>query len=502
MTVLKTTFDRYEPCIDELEIYSTAPDRRNVALASSGATSAASGTYPNSTIHRLEHINDAQYGNERSWISNEIGHGWVEITFAQPETIDVVVWGRDRDEKYRDRLIERYRIEVCDESGVWTPVSTSDDREPWPGEAAPPKLVSDLGLSPEQKSDFDTARAELATLETRIQSLTTLPRVYAGRFETPAPSFLLNRGDATQPREQVPPASVHGLGPELTLPLDTPEQDRRLALANWLSDPRNPLPARVLVNRLWLHHFGEGLVSTPNDFGHNGASPSHPELLDWLASEFLRSGGRIKSLQRLIVTSATWKQAASPRPRALSVDAQCRLLWRYPQRRLESEMIRDAMLQAAGTLDLRMGGPGFSVFAPNNNYVRVYDPKPEFGPPEWRRAIYMTKVRVAQDFTFGAFDCPDAGQSQPKRPRSTTPLQALNLFNSEFVLQQAKILADRVRSETGDDPSQQINHAFRLVLARAPTDAEHSVCLTLARSQGLEAVGRILFNTNEFLFIP
>ncbi len=386
MTVLKTALDRTEPCIDELEIYTVGPRRRNVALASTGKESAASGTYPNAAIHRLEHVNDGRYGNERSWISNEVGKGWVEITFAQPETIDVVVWGRDRNEKYRDRLIEQYRIEVCNESGEWVLVSSSEDREAWPGEAAPPKSVADLGLSPEQKSEFEAARAELASVEARIQAVSTLPRVYAGRFEAPAPSFRLNRGDATQPREQVPPAAVKELGPELTLPTDAPEQERRLALARWLSDPRNPLPARVRVNRLWLHHFGEGIVSTPNDFGHNGAMPSHPELLDWLASEFLRSGGHIKALQRLIVTSATWRQSGSPRPEALAVDAQCRLLWRYPQRRLEAEMIRDGMLQASGTLDLRMGGPGFSVFAPNNNYVRVYNPKPEFGPSEWRRS--------------------------------------------------------------------------------------------------------------------
>ena len=146
-------------------------------------------------------------------------------------------------------------------------------------------------------------------------------------------------------------------------------------------------------------------------------------------------------MQKLIVMSKTWRQNSAPRADALAKDAQPKLLWHYPPHRLEAEIVRDQMLAMSGKLDLSMGGPGFSVFAPNTNYVRVDDPKPDFGPAEWRRMIYMTKVRMAQDSTFGAFDCPDAGQSQPKRSRSTTPLQALNLCNSTFVNQQAQLLA-------------------------------------------------------------
>jgi hypothetical protein len=258
----------------------------------------------------------------------------------------------------------------------------------------------------------------------------------------------------------------------------------------------------VLVNRLWQHHFGEGLVSTPNDFGRNGARPSHPELLDWLAGEFIRSGWSIKHLQKLIVMSDCWQQSSSPNANGLAKDAQSRLLWRYPPRRLESEVLRDNMLAVAGTLDSRMGGPGFSVFAPNSNYVRVYNPKVEYGPGEWRRAIYMTKVRVAQDSTFGAFDCPDAGQPQPKRPRSTTPLQALNLLNSSFVLQQSDFFARRIQSDVGDDAVRQVRRAFRLTVQRDPDAREASVSETLVREHGLAALCRALLNSNEFLFVP
>jgi hypothetical protein len=336
----------------------------------------------------------------------------------------------------------------------------------------------------------------------KLRSVTEPPMVYAGRFEQPAPTHKLYRGDATQPREQVMPGAVTALGPPLQLPADTPERERRLAFARWLGEPQNPLPARVLVNRLWQYHFGEGIVSTPNDFGHNGARPSHPELLDWLASEFVDSGWSIKQMQRLIVLSATWRQASAPRPEAMLKDAGSRLLWRFPPRRLDAEAIRDEMLSASGVLDLRMGGPGYSAFAPNFNYVRVYDPKPEYGPAEWRRMVYQTKVRMAQDSTFGAFDCPDAGQASPKRSRSTTPLQALNLFNSGFVTQQAGLFAARLQREIGDDAPRQVRRAFQLALNRDPDAEESSVCETLARDHGLQTLCRVLLNSNEFLFIP
>ena len=273
-------------------------------------------------------------------------------------------------------------------------------------------------------------------------------------------------------------------------------------MAKWLADPANPLPARVLVNRLWQHHFGEGIVNTPNDFGRNGAPPSNPELLDRLAAEFIHSGWSIKHLQKLIVMSRTWRQSSAPRADALAKDAQSKLLWRYPPHRLEAEIVRDQMLAMAGTLDLRMGGPGFSVFAPNNNYVRVYDPKQEFGPEDWRRMIYMTKVRMAQDSTFGSFDCPDAGQSQPKRARSTTAIQALSLFNSDFVHQQAESLATRLKQAGGDDVARQVGAAFELAFQRPPSAAERKVCERLAREHGLAALGRVLLNTNELLFVP
>jgi len=257
-----------------------------------------------------------------------------------------------------------------------------------------------------------------------------------------------------------------------------------------------------MVNRLWHYHFGQGIVATPGDFGRNGAAPTHPELLDWLAAEFRAHGWSVKHIQRLIVTSATYRQSSQADPRGLATDAQCRLLWRFPPRRLESEAIRDSVLAVSGALNWQMGGPGFDLFEPNSNYVKVYTPKRSFGPAEWRRMIYQSRPRMQPDDTFGAFGCPEGGQIAPKRTSSTTPLQALNLLNSPFMVQQADLLADRLRRDAGDDVAAQVDRGFRLAFGRAPSDDERSAAVQLVRKHGLPALGRALFNANEFLFIP
>ncbi|AGA27635.1 DUF1553 domain-containing protein [Singulisphaera acidiphila] len=491
-----------EPCLDELEVFTAGPQPRNVALASAGAKTKASGTYPGSAIHRLEHLNDGRYGNGRSWISNENGRGWVEVEFPETTMIDRVVWARDREEAYADRLATRYRIEVADESGDWTLVATSEDRRPYVPGASSYAVESTAGLDEAEIKTLHALQEEKRTLEQRVAELTRSAMVYAGIFANPDETFRLSRGDPMQRREPIGPGAIAQLPPKLELPADASERVRRLALANWIADPENPLTARVMVNRLWHYHFGEGLVNTPSDFGRNGARPVNGPLLDWLASEFVARGWSLKAMHRLLVTSATFRQSSRPRAAAIAVDSGTRLLWRYPPRRLEAEAIRDSILAVAGTLDLRMGGPGYSAFAPNTNYVRVYNPKTEYGPADWRRMIYQTKVRMAQDSTFGAFDCPDAGQNQPSRPRSTTPLQALNLFNSEFVAQQAGHLADRLKREAGEDSARQIHLAYRLALGREPDDAETRLCAELVKEQDLATFCRVLLNTNEFLFVP
>jgi hypothetical protein len=223
-------------------------------------------------------------------------------------------------------------------------------------------------------------------------------------------------------------------------------------------------------------------------------------LLDWLASELVRHKWSLKHVHRLIVTSATYRQSSAATADGLKKDAGSRTLWRYPPRRLEAEAIRDSILAVSGKLDLTPGGPGFDLFEPNTNYVKVYTPKRQFGPAEFRRMIYQQKPRMQLDDTFGAFDCPDAGQVAPKRNASATPLQSLNLLNSPFVTQQGEFFAERVKAKTMDVPSQ-VRLAFRLAFQREPSDKELSAGVKLANDHGLAAVCRALLNANEFLYV-
>ena len=324
---------------------------------------------------------------------------------------------------------------------------------------------------------------------------------YAGTFVDPAPTHRLFRGDPLQPREEVAPGGVAGLGPQWHLPETAPERDRRRALADWITSPHHPLSARVIVNRLWHYHFGTGLVDTPSDLGLNGGRPSHPELLDWLASELIDSGWSLKSLHRLIVTSRAYRQASDLRPEAIAVDAQARLLWRYPPRRLEAEALRDAILAVSGSLNQRMGGPGFDLFEPNTNYVKVYATKTAFTADDFRRMVYQSKPRSELDTFFGPFDCPDAGQVQPKRTSSTTPLQALNLLNGEFLLDQADRCAKRIEGEVGEDRAAQIHRAVLLAFGREASAEEIAAGSRLIAEHGLPSLCRALYNANEFIML-
>ena len=508
-TVGKTT--DAEPCVDELEVYTAESEPRNVALASDGTKASASSVFPNSELHRLEHINDGKYGNSRSWISNERGKGWVELEFPASVNISKVVWGRDHEQRFADRLALDYRIEVAPGSNDWRIVASSAGRKDYiTGEKKPPAL--DLT----KLSDADASRAKALTrergeLDTRIAELARSQMIYGGSFVAePDATHLLHRGDPMQKREPVPPGAPGAVPVRFALdatpPLSastnlTTNQKRRLALARWIAHLENPLTARVMVNRIWQHHFGEGLVSTPSDFGVNGARPTHPELLDWLAAEFMEHGWSIKHIHRLIVNSATYRQTSETRADHVSIDATSRLLWRYPHRRLEAEAIRDAILAVSGKLDLRASGPGFSFFEPNDNYVRVYVPRREWSADTFQRMVFGTTVRQRPDGVFGAFDCPDAGQIAPKRSRSITPLQAFNLLNSSFVMQQSEFFAGRLAKEAGNNAKAQARHAFVLAFQREPDRKELEAGAKLIREQGAKILCRALFNANEFVYV-
>ena len=497
-TILATTGG--EPCLDELEAWS---GDRNVALASTGTKATASGSLAGYEIHKLEHLNDGRTGNARSWISSQTGQGWVQLEFPKPERVDRVVWGRDREGQFKDRLTTRYRIEVATEPRVWKTVATSDDRTPFAGESTKPAgpVYRFDGLAESEAAQGRRWLAELESARKEREAISKAPTVYSGTFSQPGATHRLHRGDPLLKREVVAPGTLALFQP-LTLATNAPERDRRLALADWMTRPDHPLTARVIVNRVWQHQFGVGLVDTPNDFGRNGSKPTHPELLDWLALDLMDHGWSLKHLQRRILTSATWRQSGLPRNEALAVDAGSRLLWRFPPRRLEAEGIRDSILAVSGNLDRARGGPSFYLHEVDRENVYHYHPKEAFGPADTRRMVYAFKVRMEQDGIFGAFDCPDGSLVMPRRSVSTTPLQALNLFNSRFIQDQSRTFADRLRREAGDTPESQVATAWRLAFNRTPQRAEVDEAVAFVRSEGLPAFCRGVLNANEFLFIP
>lgn len=496
-----------EPCLDELEVFTSGENSENVALAARGTKARASGSLSGFAIHKLEHVHDGRYGNSFSWISNEPGRGWLELELPQEFVINRVVWSRDREPaQYKDRTATKYVFEVSADRSKWQPVAGSD--------------FQFASLSPQDKARFEQLTTQRSALQKSLADVSAVPMTYSGKLVSPEETFRLHRGDPMQKREPVAPAGLASFGSKWQLGLNSPEVQRRVQLAKWINEPANPLTARVIVNRLWHYHFGTGLVDTPSDFGLNGGRPSHPELLNWLAADHVGKPEdrnpqsepehsalvtrqfSLKALHRLIVTSATYRQASTPREEGMAADAGSRLLWRFPPRRLEAEALRDTILATSGQLDRLMGGSGFDLFESNANYVRVFNSKQEFDPAtDFRRMVYSHKHRMQLDDTFGAFDCPDAGQVAPKRNSSNTPLQALNMLNSRFVIQQANLFAERVQREAGHDPAAQAAHALRTAFSREPTAVESQGAAAFLREHGLSALCRALFNANEFLFV-
>ena len=323
----------------------------------------------------------------------------------------------------------------------------------------------------------------------------------------PEPTHLFARGNPAQPKEIIAPGgigAITALPAAFNLAAEAPENDRRLRLAEWITDPRNPLFARVIVNRLWHYHFGVGLVDTPNDFGFNGGRPTNQALLDWLAAELIASGYHLKHIHRLIVTSATYRQASALNEAAFKVDADNRIMWRHSPQRLEAEAVRDTMLHVAGVLDLSLDGPGFhemkATVATGTSAV-LYAPDDPTKAIFKRRTLYRVWARSGRSALLDVLDCPDPSTTSPSCAVTTTPLQALSLLNNAFVLHVAEKFAERVQRDAGAEPERQVARAYQLAYGRAPTADERTIAVRVVGENGIGVLTRAIFNSNEFVHV-
>lgn len=358
-------------------------------------------------------------------------------------------------------------------------------------------------LMPAEREQLTTLRRDVNQLSAARAAVQPLS-VYAA---TPRPATVEHvrlRGNPAALGDVVTPggiAALTGESADFGLPADASDADRRRKLADWITSPDNAIFARVIVNRVWHYHFGTGLVDTPNDFGFNGGRPSHPELIDWLADEFIRSGYQLTTLHRLILTSATYRQASRYRDEPAQVDAGNRLLWRMSPQRLEAEAIRDTTLAIAGVLNERLGGPGFRDFDTFTSNTQFYEMRDKVGAEFNRRSVYRTWVRSGRNPFLDAFDCPDPSAKAPRRAVTVTPLQALALLNNSFVLRMADRLAERVQHEAGANVDAQIEALFRLAYGRTVRKDERIAIAPFIASYGLPEFCRVVLNSNEFLYV-
>jgi hypothetical protein len=366
---------------------------------------------------------------------------------------------------------------------------------------------------PAVRSEREAAARRLEGVERRLAALPPPQSVYAAASEfapigtfappgRPRPVHVLLRGDVRRPGPPAAPgalACLPGLPSRFGLPDPDSEGLRRAALARWVTDPRNFLARRSIVNRVWHYHFGRGIVETPNDFGRMGAAPSHPELLDWLAAWFHENDESFKKLHRLLVTSAVYRQSSRGNAAAERLDADNRLLWRMNRWRLDAESFRDSLLQAAGALDPAMGGPSVQQFFFKDDHSPVYDYArwDVDAPGGARRSVYRFVVRSVPDPFVEAMDGADPSLLTPRRGTTLTALQALAALNDPFVLRQCERMADRVRA-SGRDP---VEEAYRVALGRLPEAAEKRRMAEYAARHGLANACRVLVNSNEFAFV-
>jgi hypothetical protein len=354
----------------------------------------------------------------------------------------------------------------------------------------PKEAALERSLKGEAKERYDALKKELAQYDSIKPPDPPVAEVMVDQGREAPLTHILAKGVWDAPLETVQPGFLSILDPnpaQIVPPEGLDSSGRRTALAKWLTDPANPLVSRVMVNRIWHYHFGDGIVGSPSDFGIMGERPSNPQLLDYLASTFVENGWSIKSMHRMIMLSSAYRQSSGYQPQAAQADPHNKLLWRFERRRLEGEVIRDSMLFASGQLNLKVGGPGVfpplppGVSMPGSTYLNW---KTEKDPAETnRRSVYIFVKRNLRYPMFETFDFPDTHEPCPRRYATVTPTQPLALMNDELVMDWARVLAGRVLNDGGLSPEQQIERTYRLVFSRAPKNEERRLILDFLHQQ-------------------
>lgn len=543
--------------IDEFQIWSDESEPRNVALTSNGGKAFGKS-------RQIEDFPNA-YGPQLA-IDGKTGARFLatgkdlRIELVTPTPINRVVFSSAIGEPIPDHrkfvFVADYRIEVSEDGSRWTEVANGRDRKP-ARTAGPPDgrahrehRLMQLTITEDEKARRKSLNADLAAANRGIASIPPLPTVWIGTRNAElakGPFHVFLGGSPQKHGDQVVPHSLsvfdsqsqlipnsqsesaaidgssrdHGATETQPFPYrlesGVSESQRRLALARWITHPDNPITPRVLANRIWHYHFGTGIVSTPSDFGYMGGTPSHPELLDYLAIQLQHSGWRIKPLHRMIMLSETYRQGSKLRSKAALIDADSRLLWRFPPRRIAAEEIRDTVLQVSGVWKRTSilensesagatlkavpdGGPGFRLYQYLEDNVSTYKPLDQHGPETYRRAVYHQNARASVVDLMTDFDQPDCAFSTPRRTKTTTPLQALTMLNHRFTLDMADAMAKRLQlSDSNID--HQIQHAFRLCYSRTASPTELIDCRDLTDKHGLPAFCRAMLNTSELIYV-
>ena len=425
---------------------------------------------------------------------------------------------------HRERLRAERLARLTDEERQW--LKDPDDRHP---EERRPRVATlrkqvepkESELKAALEGDAKTRHAELEKQITQINSARrefTTGLLMTDQETRPAETRILVLGDHKRLGQPVVPGFLSILDPNpavIPKPANPKTLGRRLALAQWIASPQNPLTARVFVNRLWQQHFGQGLVDTPNDFGLAGSPPSHPELLDWLAAEFVRGGWSVKHLHRTVLLSAAYRQAVEPvvgPPDGGADSSAAAVGFRRSPRRLSAEQLRDALLATSGSLEFVAGGSPVWPDLPaeilqanpaflDDNATRTKGWYPSPRERQSVRSVFLVQKRTVRVPFMETFDLPENSTSCARRTGSIVAPQALSLLHSPLAVEASQDLAKRVRQEAGNAPEAQVRHVFRITLQREPKPDEREACLRLLRRRSLPELCRALINLNEFAYV-